>query len=422
MIQDPFGQALRRIREDRKLSLRQLAKAAPVDVGLLSRIENGKQSASESLARAVDRVLNADGELVTIQKLEAAQRPTKAVPFDPMRRRTLVTGAVATAFAGLAAPAAARATPGRLGSSDAERLQTSAIRLYALDYQHGGETLWQAALSQVGDGYAMLEHGAYGATVEARLLKATARMQMCAGWLAFDSGRQDVARSSYTEALALAKQAGDVEVETHALANLAFQANILGMPRQAHRFAEAAERVAAVADDFPRLLIIPQLRMAYSAALTGDASASGRALTRARRVLERDGDKPTQEWCAFLTPAELDGLDGTCAVELGQTDRAIRLLSEAVAAHSDPYARNRALYRVRLARALLDASEAAGAAESAIAALDDLRGTVTSWRVSSELDDVANRLAPTSENRSWQRSSPGTWAKRTDSANTEGTE
>ncbi|MEV0269924.1 helix-turn-helix transcriptional regulator [Hamadaea sp. NPDC050747] len=394
MIREPFGQALRRIRGAKGRSLRQLAKAAPVDVALLSRIENGRQSASESVARAVDRALGADGELINIQRLEAAQRPRKAVASDPMRRRTLMTGAVATAFAGLVPPPMAGASPGRVGSSDAGRLQTSAVRLYALDYQHGGETLWQAALSHVAEGYSMLEHGLYGPTVEARLLKATAQVQMCAGWLAFDSGRHDVARSCYTEALALAKQAGDSEVETHALANLAFQANVLGNPRQGSRLAEAADRAAALSEGFPRLPIIPQLRLALAAALTGDASASGRALTRARRVLDRDGDKPTQEWCTFLTPAELDGLDGTCALELRQSDRAIRLLSDAVAAHGDPYARNRALYRVRLARALLDASEPGEAAASALAALDDLQGSVVSWRVSSELDDVARRLTP----------------------------
>lgn len=393
MNREPFGLALRRIRHERGFTLRQLARLAPVDVSLLSRVENGHQSPSEQLAKAIDRALDAGGELINIRKLEAAQRSTKAVASDPMRRRTLVTGAVATAFAGIIPPSSSGSTPGRVGSSDAERLHASADRLYSLDYQHGGESLWQAALSHVGDGYTMLEHGSYGAVVEARLLRATAKMQMCAGWLAFDSGRQDVARSCYTEALALAKQAGDAEVETHALANLAFQANVLGMPRQAQRFGEAAERAAGT-DTFPRLPVIPQLRLALAAALTGDAAASGRALTRARRLLDRDGDKPTQEWCTFLTPAELDGLDGTCAVELGHSDRAIGLLSAAVAAHGDPYARNRALYRVRLARALADADEPEGAAETAIAALDDLRGTVTSWRVSSELDHVAHLLTP----------------------------
>ena len=97
-----------------------------------------------------------------------------------MRRRTLMTGAAATAFAGLAGDAQAR-RPRRLGASDADRVQQAVVRLYALDYQHGGESLWQSALSQVSESYTMLENDSYSSTIEARLLKAAGRMQMCAG-------------------------------------------------------------------------------------------------------------------------------------------------------------------------------------------------------------------------------------------------
>jgi hypothetical protein len=66
--------------------------------------------------------------------------------------------------------------------------------------------LWRAAAACVSAGYGMLERGTYGEAVEQRLLKATGRIQMCAGWLAFDAGHQRVARTCYTEALALARQ------------------------------------------------------------------------------------------------------------------------------------------------------------------------------------------------------------------------
>jgi tetratricopeptide (TPR) repeat protein len=238
----------------------------------------------------------------------------------------------------------------------------------------------------------MLEHGIYSESVGQALLKATGRMQMCAGWLAFDAGRQDVARSCYTEALALATQAGDAEVETHALANLAFQSNVLGRPREAARFADGAERAAAAPHGRARLAAIPYLRQAVALGLAQDAIGSGRAITRARQVLDRDADQPTEEWCAFLSPAELDGVEGTCLVELGRPDRAETLLQQAIDGCGDHYARNRALYRVRLARTRLAGNAVDGAAEAATAALDDLTGQVASWRVSSELTKVAQRL------------------------------
>jgi tetratricopeptide (TPR) repeat protein len=301
-------------------------------------------------------------------------------------------GLAAPALAELFANADARHI-GRVGVAEADELQDSAVRLYGLDYQHGGASLWQSAATCVGEGYALLEHGTYGDRVGQRLLRATGRIQMCAGWLAFDAGRHDIARSCYTEALALARQAGDAEVETHALANLAFQSNVLGRPREAARFAEGAERASAAPHGRARLAAIPQLRRAMALALCADAINSDRAIAQARKVLDHDADKPAQEWCAFLGPAELDGVEGTCLMELGRSARAAPLLERAVAGYSDRYARNRALYRVRLARSYLDLNEVDGAAEAADTALDDLTGQVASWRVSSELTHVASRLA-----------------------------
>ncbi|MGH3944728.1 MAG: hypothetical protein ACRDSI_06745, partial [Pseudonocardiaceae bacterium] len=80
--------------------------------------------------------------------------------------------------------------------------------------------------------------------------------------------------------------------------------------------------------------------------------------------------------------------------ELGQPSRAGALLEQVVAAYeSSRFRRNCALNRVRLARARLDSGAVDGAAEAANAAVDDLSGELASWRVSTELDAVAHRLA-----------------------------
>jgi transcriptional regulator with XRE-family HTH domain len=391
---ETFGEALRRLRQERGLSLRALAKLAPLDYGYLSKIENGHRHGTLPVARAVDKALEANGELVAIARAEYAQRVVHTAPFDPMRRRSLMKwGLTAPALAALVGSSADLRRIGRVGVADADELQDSAVRLYGLDYQHGGASLWQSAVACVAEAYAMLEHGTYGDSVGQRLIRATGRIQMCAGWLAFDAGCHDVARSCYTEALALARQANDAEVETHALANLAFQSNLLGRPREAARFAEGAERSATAPHGRPRLGAIPQLRRAVALALSDDARGSDRAIARARTILERDADKPAEEWCAFLGPPELDGVEGTCRMELGRSAHAEKLLERAVTSYSNRYLRNRALYRVRLARTRLDLNEIDGAAESANAAIDDLTGQVASWRVSSELAQVADRLA-----------------------------
>src|SRR5918998_6966820 len=81
------------------------------------------------------------------------------------------------------------------------------------------------------------------------------------------------------------------------------------------------------------------------------------------------------------------------ALELGRASRAEALLEQTIAGYGSRFARNRALYRVRLARARPDMKAVEGAAEAATGALDELSDGIASWRVSSELDAVARRLA-----------------------------
>jgi tetratricopeptide (TPR) repeat protein len=314
------------------------------------------------------------------------------VRFDPMRRRTLITwGITAPVVAGLDVTSGQSQQVGRVGSTDVDRLKRATIPLHCLDQQHGGDSLWQAAVALASDGYRMLEHGNYSDEVAVQLVQATGRAQICAGWLAFDAGHLDVARTCYTEALALGQQAADAQIKTRALANLAFQGNVLGRPREALRFAEAADQVASAPGESPRLPAMPQLRRAIACAMTADRSGTSKAVTRARKALDRD-DTIGEEWNAFLTPAEVDAVDATCAISLGNARRAAKLLERAVSGYADRHARNRALYRIRLAQARLNMKVVDGAAEAADAGLDDLAGEVASWRVARELKAVADGL------------------------------
>lgn len=389
---EAFGAVLRRMRHARGMSLRELSRTAPLDPGHLSKIENGRRDPTLDVAKAVDRVLQAKGELIALAQLQRSERVRRALPFDPMRRRSLLA-------LGIAAPVLAStgsAGQGRrrtVGINDAKELQETAAWLYGLDYQHGGAALWRAAKASAQDGYEMLENGVYGEVVEKELVRATGRAQMCAGWLAFDAGRHEIARSCYNEALALARQAGDAEVEVHALSNLAFQSNVLGRPREAVRFIEGAVRADAAPHGRARLSAIPLLRRSVALSLSQDRRGHEKAIGEARKILDRDHEKPAAEWCSFLSAAELDGVEGTGLAELKQSRRATILLGRAIDALDERYARNRALYRVRLASARLDLKQADGAGEAAGAALDDLEDQVASWRVERELASVAARLA-----------------------------
>ncbi|MFC7485044.1 hypothetical protein ACFQX7_40280 [Luedemannella flava] len=172
----------------------------------------------------------------------------------------------------------------------------------------------------------------------------------------------------------------------HALVNLAFLSTFLGMPRQSLRYADAAEGIAG-----GRTAVVPRIRQATAYALAGERTASHKAITKARASLEAVKEEAA-DWYSFVDHAELDGIEGTVALLLGDPRRAERLLLQAIAKYGDSFARNRALYRVRLAKARLDLGEVEGAAISAGKALDDLSSAVASHVIRAELSTVARRL------------------------------
>ncbi|HEX2301163.1 MAG TPA: hypothetical protein VHH34_22100, partial [Pseudonocardiaceae bacterium] len=309
-----------------------------------------------------------------------------------MRRRTIVTwGLTTTAAAGLGVGF------GAVGLADVTRLQRKEARLYRLAAQHGGDMLWRAATDVAQEGYLMLERGSFGPSVGRQLLMVSARLQIFAGWLASDAGHHDIAQSCNEGALTLSRQANDPEIESQALADLARSSYVLDRPREAQRLATAAGDVATSAGVSAHLAAIPQLRHAVASSLMADTRGAAQAIKQARTMLDRAREEPAEEWCASVTPFGIDGVEATCAINLGDAARASRLLDKVVSGYGSRSRRNRALYAVRLARARVDNREVQGAAEAASAVLDDLSGDVASWQVSSELSTVARRLADHSQ-------------------------
>ncbi|MGA6165849.1 helix-turn-helix domain-containing protein [Amycolatopsis magusensis] len=302
------------------------------------------------------------------------------VPAEYLRRRTLVKwGLVATASvtAGVGA--------GRLGAADVARIDRATARLCGLDHRHGGETLWRAGVNWAQEACLMLERGSYGGAVGDQFLVATGNLQIRTGWLACDAGQHDVAQASFADALAVARQAADAEIETRALAGLGFHSNLLGRPREGLRYAKAA-----AAAKTPRAKAASLLSVAVAGARSGDAAEAEGAIAGARRALDADRGDPAAEWATFLSPLEIDAVEATCAVETGDPARAERLFERAIAGYGDGFARNVALYRVRLAQARVRAGAVDGAVEAAEAALD---ADVESRRVDTELGRVRQEIA-----------------------------
>ena len=357
----------------------QLAELLHVERSTVNRWEVGKFAPQPYLWPKLAKLLGLRSE--QLQALLANERTE-----GDMNRRSLVKWGIITAAAaglnGSDSPA--------IGMADVHRLRQATTRLHRLDQQHGGDDLWRSAVALARDSEQLLNHGRYNDTVGRHLLSATGASSVCAGWLAFDAGQQNIARTCFTDALMMSRQAGDPYIEVRALANLSLQSNRLNRPREASRFAGGAEQSAASAGS-PHLRALPQLRVATTNAITGNARDVDTALASAYRALEQAPDT-AEAWSSFLTPSEVDAVAAACAITLGRPSQAATLLDKAIGGYARDCGRNLALYRVRLAQARLDMGEVDGAAETADRALDDLVGRVASWRVTEELDALAAQL------------------------------
>ena len=100
----------------------------------------------------------------------------------------------------------------RIGTTPSQSKAGSTTTLRAV---YGAEL--RAAYALLGDSYELIRSGGCRGTLEQELLRATGRLHMCTGWLAFDAGRHDVAEWCYTEALSLATETDDAELGTRAL-------------------------------------------------------------------------------------------------------------------------------------------------------------------------------------------------------------
>ncbi len=316
-----------------------------------------------------------------------------------MRRRDLLKGiSGAAALVGLSLAGEEDDNPlgtedyGRIGEAHAAQLEETPQHLYKLDYRYGGDTLCDQAAAQLQRASRLLNRGTYGDSVGQRLQVAMGELGICAGWLAFDAGRQDQARYCYTEALAAARMANHPELEVHVLANMSMQAVALDRPKEGLRLAEAAQR-SAQGWATPTLTSLLAVREARAWAKLREGHAAERSMTRARQSFdERDREEPNPVWIAFFDEAELAGNEGVCQLDLGKPNRASELLEDACKWQRESFVRNRSLYTVRLALAYLARRDISGACRLAQNALTLVANEVTSTRTLNELRDLRRRL------------------------------
>lgn len=320
--------------------------------------------------------------------------PLPAQEGTSVDRRAFIADSIGVATAaGL--PATRRLTPpgrqGAVGLAHLVELREGLRSLYHLDNAYGGGDVRSLAVRHLCRVRRVINTCTYPETIGRQLqLLAGETAEHCA-WLYYDADDQERARAYWGEALTTATMLRDSSLEILVLAALSMQASHEGRPRDGYDLARAAQERAARFGS-PVLRSLLAAREARALSLMHDKTAADRRLADAMRLVEHPGKaRPAPEWAAFHSPAELEYARGLYFTDCGHHSRAVGFLRAALSHQDRTYGRNRALYRLTLARSLIDAGEPDEGAAHAVESLGHLE-EVESGRVMRRLGEVVTLL------------------------------
>ncbi|MGH4017143.1 MAG: helix-turn-helix domain-containing protein [Pseudonocardiaceae bacterium] len=266
MDQPTFGGELRRLREERGLSLKKCAHLVHYDPGYLSKIENGLKPPTATLATACDGVLETDGHLARLVDRAGEGRRTQRSGSPPAlhpctlwepdgvidyalrltgfdlalsRREALLGGRAMLAGEALVdplrnwlLPSASRSGRELHGLSEDQVLAMEAGVRYLRTWarQRGGGMARGVVAAQLRDMCDRLQSVRSG-VLRDRAFLAGAQLARLVASLAWDTGSYSDAQRYYVLAVQMAHVARDPGYAALALADLARQSLDLGVPQ-----------------------------------------------------------------------------------------------------------------------------------------------------------------------------------------------
>ncbi|MGW3007441.1 helix-turn-helix domain-containing protein [Streptomyces sp. NPDC001219] len=351
-----FGAELRRLREDAGMTLQQLADITSYSRGHLSKIERGTNPPTRNLAQRCDAHFGADGRL---RRAYSAEVESAGVKSKPARRQVIATGVGSLLAAGLAD----EGTNGHISEGELPPRALYQDQLHQM--KQLGQNLAPAAMlpvlrSQVSNVIALAARST-GSSRDSLLVTAS-RFAEYIGWMAQESGDEPLALNATAEAVALARAGGDEHLADYALVRRALVTYYNGDAPRTVALAQQAQRSGAP----PRVRGLAAQREAQGHALLGDERACGRALDRARDLLEVAEDpsgNPALGTTQLVDPVSM--VTGWCLYDLGRPREAAEAL-EHECRRIAPHALNtRTRYGLRQALALAATGEIECSCETA---------------------------------------------------------
>ncbi|MGI5212888.1 helix-turn-helix domain-containing protein [Plantactinospora sp. CA-290183] len=368
-----FGAQMRRLRAERGLSLRELARVAFYAKSYLHELETGAKEPTQRAAQRIDDALAAGGELA-------------ALAATGIRRREVI----ARAGMAVALPQTILSYGRRVGPEVPQQIAYRTARLRRIDDYLGGADTYEMYMAELDSTLRLLQDGSYADTTGRGLLSVYAEQAQMAGWAAFDAGRYDSAERLYRTSLAAAHDAEDLPLAGNAMAFLAYQELTLGRP--------ATQTIAAACDTAdptatPGVRALVHMRRAWIHAVNGQPDDAERHLGIGVTCLTEQDERPDPDWVYWVDQEEAEIMTGRCWTVLRRPLRAIPVLESVLGRYDDTHARDKALYLTWLADAYLDANEIEQGCATATRAAR-LSADVASVRPRQRIAALLDRLNP----------------------------
>ncbi|MBT8227169.1 MAG: helix-turn-helix transcriptional regulator [Dactylosporangium sp.] len=351
MSGETFGQALRRLRQERGLSLRSLQAIARYDFTYLGQVERGEKPGSLELATTCDRALGLGGELIKSYRRSAMPLAGLTDGEDEMRRRTAMK---ALAVAPLAvAPFALAVENGDDTAGEVARLESNA-QIYRSLYHSANSPADLLGLTRnhLASTVDVLRSASSGSR-RLRVLRNRSEIGMLAGRLAFfDLHDPTAARGYYGLAYEAATQAGEHALASAALGHLAF------VPASEGNVTAAAAYLGGAVEhaDSTGTPILRSWIAAIEAELlaSADPEASLRALDQAEDMLGHPSQAAVPNWFDYYSADRLAGFRGYTLLKLGRAEQARTALSTALAGLAPTAVKQRAVFLTDVASTYLN--------------------------------------------------------------------
>jgi transcriptional regulator with XRE-family HTH domain len=360
-----FTEVVRRWKDQRGMSLRALARAAPCDPSQLSRILSGKQHPSGQMAAALDNALGAGGQVMAA----AVRAPYPAPVEAPV------------------APEVVDYFRGQLAGH------------YTVDMFLGPRHLIPTVQTQA----ELIEGLANSADAPVRrgLLDTGAAYAALLGWLYQDAGDLTSSARWRDITLNLAHRSGDAQLISYALTNKAMLALDQHDGRAVVDYATAA--IAPARELSPKARVLALQHQAQGHAMLGDRAAADRLLDQAAVLVARVDDEYLWGNSCRRTPHHVEVQRAT---SYGRTGRpqdaadAAGLWDQVMDSMPASARRDNAVFRARQAAALArvpDPDRAVWAAAEAASAVS----ATGSARLRLEIRAIAGHAS------AWERTSAG---------------